>query len=295
MPFWTTSGSSPTRCGRGGRRRAAEARVRGRDSRQAPEWASTHPLSQNRVQRALAEARATGRLGTGMRNRDQFLAQVDGVFVDDDPAQGVIEGRTFTHPDLRIFFAVPPGYLMSNGTTAVSISGSGGKALFSGGRYSGTLENYTYRVLQQLSGGQVRLAVGPTQRTVVNGVPAAYTIARASTSSGTVDASVFAYQWAPDTVYHFVMVTRGGSGIGPFVPMVQSIRKVTAAEAAAIRPRIIDVVTVRPGDTVQTLASRMAYPTFRLERFLSLNGLQANSRLVPGQKLKIVVYGTRRA
>ena len=274
---------------------ALEARVQGRDSRQTPEWASTHPLSQNRVQRAVADARRTGRLGTGIRNRDQFLAQLDGVFVDDDPAQGVIEGRTFTHPDLRIFFAVPPGYLMSNGTTAVSISGSGGKALFSGGRYSGTLENYTYRVLQGLSGGQVRLAIGPTQRTTVNGIPAAFTMARAGTSSGTVDVSVFAYQWAPDTVYHFVMLTRGGMGISPFVPMVQSIRRVTPAEAAAIRPRIIDVVAVRAGDTVQTLASRMAYPTFRLERFLSLNGLQANSRLAPGQKVKLVVYGTRRA
>ena len=81
---------------------ALEARVQGRDSRQTPEWASTHPLSENRVQRALAEARQTGRLGTGMRNRDQFLAQLNGVFVDDDPAQGVIDGRTFTHPDLRI-------------------------------------------------------------------------------------------------------------------------------------------------------------------------------------------------
>ena len=118
---------------------------------------------------------------------------------------------------------------------------------------------------------------------------------RTSTSSGTVDASVFAYQWAPDTVYHFVMVTRGGMGIGPFVSMVQSIRRITPSEAAAIRPRIIDVVTVRPGDTVQTLASRMAYPTFRLERFLSLNGLQTNSALAPGQKVKLVVYGTRRA
>ena len=274
---------------------ALEARVQGRDSRQTPEWASTHPLSENRVQRALAEARQTGRLGTGVRNRDQFLAQLNGVFVDDDPAQGVIEGRTFTHPDLRIFFAVPQGYLMSNGTTAVSISGTGGKALFSGGRYNGSLEDYTYRVLQELAGGEVRLAMGPTQRTVVNGIPAAYTVARANSSSGAVDVSVFAYQWAPNTVYHFVTLTRAGMGIGPFVPMVQSIRRVTPAEAAAIRPRVIEVVTVRPGDTVQTLASRMAYPTFRLERFLSLNGLQANSRLVPGQKLKLVVYGARRA
>jgi predicted Zn-dependent protease len=255
---------------------ALEARVQGRDSRQTPEWASTHPLSENRVQRALAEARQTGRLGTGMRNRDQFLAQLNGVFVDDDPAQGVIDGRTFTHPDLRIFFAVPQGYLMSNGTDAVSISGTAG-------------------VLQELAGGEVRLAVGPTQRTVVNGIPAAYTTARANSSSGSIDVSVFAYQWAPGTVYHFVTLTRGGMRIGPFVPMVQSIRRITPAEAAAIRPRVIEVVSIRPSDTVQGLASRMAYPTFRLERFLSLNGLQANSRLVPGQKVKLVVYGSRRA
>ena len=274
---------------------ALEARAQGRDSRQTPEWASTHPLGQNRVQNALAAARSTGRLGTGLRNRDQFLSQVEGVSVDDDPAQGVIEGRTFAHPDLRIFFAVPQGYLMQNGTTEVAISGSGGKALFSGGRYDGSLENYTSLVLQQLAGNQVRLVGGPVQRTSINGIPAAYTTARASTSSGSVDVSVFAYQWSPNTVYHFVMLTRGGAGIGPFVPMVQSIRRVTNAEAAAIRPRIINVVTVRPGDTVQGLASRMAYRSFQLERFLSLNNLAANSRLAPGQKVKLVVYGNRRA
>ena len=274
---------------------ALEARAQGRDSRQTPEWASTHPLGQNRVQNALAAARSTGRLGTGLRNRDQFLSQVEGVYVDDDPAQGVIEGRTFAHPDLRIFFAVPQGYLMQNGTTEVAISGSGGKALFSGGRYDGSLENYTSLVLQQLAGNQVRLVGGPVQRTSINGIPAAYTTARASTSSGSVDVSVFAYQWSPNTVYHFVMLTRGGAGIGPFVPMVQSIRRVTNAEAAAIRPRIINVVTVRPGDTVQGLASRMAYRSFQLERFLSLNNLTANSRLAPGQKVKLVVYGNRRA
>src|SRR5437868_1576558 len=55
------------------RQSALEARVQGRTNRQTPEWASTHPLSENRMQRALAEARATGRLGTGVRNRDQFL------------------------------------------------------------------------------------------------------------------------------------------------------------------------------------------------------------------------------
>ena len=274
------------------RQSALQARVHGRDNRQLPEWASTHPLSTNRMQRAANEARATGRIGTGVRNRDQYLSRIEGIFVDDDPAQGVIDGRTFTHPDLRIYFAVPVGYLMQNGTRAVTIAGSAGKAQFGGGRYNGPLENYVYTAVQELAGNQ-RLPVPPPQRTVINGIPAAYTVTRANTSSGVVDVSVVAYQWAPGTVYHFVMLSPGGSGMGPFAPMVNSIRKITPAEAAAIRPRILDVVTVGPGDTVQSLAGRMAYSDFRVDRFLSLNGLAPNARLVPGQKVKLVVYGTR--
>ena len=278
-----------------GRATALEARVQGRSNRQTPEWASTHPLSENRVQKARAEARASGRLGTGMRNRDQFLAQLEGIFVDDDPAQGIIEGRMFTHPDLRIQFAVPPGYLMQNATRDVSIKGSAGQAEFSGGRYSGPLENYVYRVLQELTGGRQQLDMAPPQRTVINGFPAAVAAARANTDSGVVDVSVVAYQWDPSTVYHFIMLTRGGAGIGPFATMVNSLRRISPIEAAAIRPRVIHVVAVRPGDTVQSLASRMAYRDFQVERFVSLNGLAPGAPLVPGQKLKLVVHGTRRA
>src|SRR3954454_21417128 len=134
---------------------ALESQVQGQKNRQTPEWARTHPLSENRMQRALAEARATGRLGTGVRNRDIFLDRIEGMFVDDDPAQGVIDGAAFTHPDLRIQFRVPTGYLMSNGTDAVTISGSAGKAQFRGGRYQGSLDNAILGAYQQLTGGEM--------------------------------------------------------------------------------------------------------------------------------------------
>ena len=274
---------------------ALQTRVQGRTNRQTPEWASTHPLSENRMTRALQAARATGRLGNGIRNRDQFLAQLNGIYVDDDPAQGVIDGRSFTHPDLRIQFTVPPGYLMSNGTTAVTIKGSAGQAQFGGGRYAGSLDDYILLVIRQLTGGQMQFAVPPPQRTTINGMPAAITTARVNGRSGVVDVSVVAYQWDRDRVYHFVMLTPGGSQLGPFGQMIGSLRRISPGEAAAIRPRIIDVVTVRPGESVQTLASRMAYRDFQLDRFLSLNGLAVNSRLAPGQKVKLVIYGPRRA
>ena len=81
----------------------------------------------------------------------------------------------------------------------------------------------------------------------------------------------------------------------PFSFMLNSLRRITPQEAAAIRPRIIHVETVRAGETIQSLADRMAYREFKLDRFLSLNGLAANSRLIPGQRVKLVVYGQRRA
>jgi predicted Zn-dependent protease len=277
------------------RQSALESRIQGRTNRQTPEWASTHPLSENRMQRALAEARATGRLGTGITNRDRFLAEIDGEYVDDDPLQGIVDGPVFTHPDLRIQFKVPPGYLMSNGTTAITIKGSAGQAQFSGGRFQGGLETYILAVFRDLIGGRSQTPIPQPQHTTVNGMPAAYTTAHIQTSSGVVDVSVIAYQWDSQHIYHFVMMTQGGAGIGPFVPMVNSLRRITPAEAAAIRPRIIDVVTVGPADTMQSLASRMAYRDFKLDRFLVLNGLAANSRLAPGQKVKLVVYGARRS
>src|SRR4051794_2412856 len=199
------------------RQSAVEARVQGRTNRQTPEWASTHPLSENRMQRALAEGRATGRLGKGARNRDQFLGELEGLYVDDDPAQGVIEGPSFTHPDLRIQFTVPQGYLMSNGTDAVTISGSAGKAQFRGGQFSGNLDNAVLLAFRRLTGGQGNFPVPPPQHVTINGMPAAITTARVNTEGGVLDASVAAYQWDPQRVYYFVMLTPGGYGVRPFV------------------------------------------------------------------------------
>jgi predicted Zn-dependent protease len=80
----------------------------------------------------------------------------------------------------------------------------------------------------------------------------------------------------------------------PFGSMLDSLRRISPAEAASIRPRVIDVVTVARGDTVASLGARMAYRDYQVERFASLNGLARGAALVPGQKVKLVVYGPRR-
>jgi predicted Zn-dependent protease len=269
-----------------------ESRAAGRnDERSTPSWARTHPLSEDRVRRATQNAQKSRAVGGGVRNRDQFLAQVDGLMVDDDPRQGMIEGRTFVHPDLRLRFAVPNGYGMQNGARAVSIVGQRGQAMFSTGQFNGNLGTYIGQAFRSVVGEQAQVSASQPRSTTINGIPAAYSSARVTTQQGQVDLTIFAYQWDQNTAYHFAMVTPAGTGIGPFESMVQSLERITAQQAAAIRPRVIDVVTVGRGDTVQSLAGRMAYADNQVERFRVLNGLAANAALAPGQKVKLVVYG----
>ena len=270
-----------------------QSRVEGRPERTTPSWASTHPSGPERIRNAARLAQQTGRAGTGLRNRDQFLNALDGVLVDDDPRQGIVDGNSFRHPDLRLRFTTPTGYTMQNGARAVTVSGQAGQAQFSGGSSTADLSSYIAGVYQQLTGGQAQVQVPQPQRTTVNGIPAAYTVARIQAQQGPLDVGVFAYQWDADTRYHFLTIARAGSGFGPFEGMVGSLARLSGSEAAAIRPRVLDVVAVRAGDTQQSLASRMAYSDYQLERFRILNGLNADQALRPGQRVKLIVYGAR--
>jgi predicted Zn-dependent protease len=268
---------------------ALDARVRNQDGRSVPEWASTHPDPGSRVTRAAQKAAATG-AKNGVRNRDAFLAALDGALYDDDPKQGVIDGQVFKHPELKLTFTIPDGYAMSNGSQAVTISGNGGQAQFTGAGFDGDLNRYVVSAFSALTGGKSTIDPAKVTTRQVNGLNAATATAAANTQSGQVDVTIFAYAFDAKSAYHFVTIVPAGSGIGPFSSMVQSMRRMTVAEAAAVKPRKIQVVTVKSGDTVASLAGRMAYSSYQTERFLTLNALTAGTALRPGQKVKLVVY-----
>ena len=268
------------------RQNALEARLMGASS-QVPAWASTHPDPASRVRAALVRA---GTSAAGTTNRDSFLRNIDGIMVGDDPRQGVVEGRRFTHPDFRLTFEAPGGYYLINGTRSVAVGGQAGKGEFSTGAYNGNLEAYVTSVFSALTEqGQARIEPALIQRTTVNGLPAAYAVARVQNGNGQVDVAVFAYEFANNQAFHFLTISAAGNA-AQFNGMYSSVRRISAAEAAAVKPRKLVVVTARSGDTLQSLASRMAYSEAPLERFLVLNGLDASSRIAAGQKLKIITY-----
>jgi predicted Zn-dependent protease len=237
------------------------------------------------VREALAKARP---LAPGVTNTETFLSRIDGLLYGDDPEQGIIEGLRFIHPDLRLSFAVPQGYYMVNGTRAVQINGQVGQAQMSLGPYTGDLDRYVRGVFAAVGGENQRLAPQEVRRTSVNGLRAAVGTARINAQNGQLDVVVYAYEFSPDRAYHFVAVTPAGRA-NVFAPMFQSMRRITSQEAANVVPKRLDVVTVGRGDTIASLARRMAYPRAQEERFRVLNSLGQGDRLTPGQKVKIVV------
>ena len=265
---------------------ALDARLMGTTGN-TPSWASTHPDPASRVRAAFARAGANV---TGNTNRDGFLRSIDGLMYGDDPRQGVVDGPRFIHPDFRLGFTAPSGFFLINGTRAVSISGQAGKGEFSTADYSGDMPAYIASVFAGLTNqGQAKIAPSSIQRTTVNGIPAAFGIARVQSGGSEVDVVVFAYEFSKTKAYHFLTISTAGKS-NQFQPMFDSLRRVTDSEAAAVRPRKLQVVTAKAGDTLQSLAARMAYSDSAMERFLVLNGLNSRSRIAPGQRVKLVTY-----
>ncbi|HVM38083.1 MAG TPA: M48 family metalloprotease [Sphingomicrobium sp.] len=275
-----------------GRHQAFLSSTRGRDSAKGiPEWALTHPLTENRVARAGEAAAATGLADDELPEREaEYLRAVDGLLYGDDPAQGFVTGRRFAHPIMRIGFEAPSGFTLTNSPQAILLEGPDGvRGEFAGGRMPAAgLQGYARALLANLL-RDAPVEVAPARPFSANGVPALLVPASVRTREGEVPVTLAAYDAGGGAVYHFVLV---GPAAGAAQALFESFRLLTAAEAAGLRPRRIRVVAPAPGETVATLARRMAAEQ-PLDHLLMLNGRRRGEPLRPGQPLKLVVTAAR--
>jgi len=277
-----------------------DAKIAGVNIDAVPGWQRTHPVTADRVSRALKLAKDSGvQVGAKARNNERFLAAIDGLVMDDDPEQGFIRGRTFSHPILGLTFTAPEGYTLQNGTSQLVAQGPNQSAvIFSGGKLDkGGLDGVNQQVWsalgQQILGVQIASPGRSSSRTI-NGIPAAVLAGRTRAQNGAaVDLGVVSYQWAQNSVYYFAIITPAevtaqvDQGLKT---MIDSFRRLSKPEADKLIERRITLVTVKPGDTAESLAARMGYEDNRLERFMVLNALTNASDLKVGRKVKLITY-----
>ncbi|HVO04149.1 MAG TPA: M48 family metalloprotease [Candidatus Cybelea sp.] len=245
----------------------------------------SHPRTPDRVQRAIQEANVP--VANPVTNRDRFLATLDGTLWGTDPREGVIEGSTFIDPTLRFAFDAPKGMTLKNSPSAVT--GAGGNAVMvfdvADPAPAGALANYV------ASGWQKDATIENVQTFEINGMEAATGLARDTIENTPVIVRVMAIRQNAKSVYRFLFATtpeKFDAMDGRFLASAKSFREITAAAASGYRPKRIRVVTVRPGDTLQSLAARMEVDTAKVEWFRVINHLAANTILKAGDKVKIV-------
>ena len=265
---------------------ALDAKLRGMSEGDArTNWLASHPATPARVEAAIAHARETGVAGgTAERRREIYLSAIDNMLYGDDPAEGIVKDRQFIHPDLRFSFEAPPGFLLTNSPSAVMVQGpERAIAKFDMGKKPAATEIGDYLARGWASG----IRLGPVERFTVNGMKAA----TAPTSIGDYNARLVAIEFGPEQVSRFILGTLPATEqrYAPALQdMVMSFRKISAAEASAVKPLRLRIVAARRGDSVTSLARRMGNSGHQAERFRVLNGLSEGEGVVAGQRYKIV-------
>ena len=250
----------------------------------AANFLASHPAALERRDMAIRTARQFGAPGIGEIGRDAYLGSLDGMVYGDDPSEGFVRGRQFLHPRLSISFTVPTGYQLENTREAVLAAAGRNTAM----RFDGVSVGATVSPADYLASGWINGLEQSSIRTITTGggLPAA----TASAAAGGWVFKIGAIRVGP-TLYRLIFADRRGSGAleAALNQTLATFRRLDPAEVARLRPLRIDIVTVKNSTTVASLAARMRGTERRLELFRLLNGLDTDSSLVAGRRVKIVI------
>jgi predicted Zn-dependent protease len=247
------------------------------------DFLSSHPATPDRVQNAQNAARQYTAPRVSEADRDEYLAAIDNIVYGEDPSEGFVRGRRFLHPKLGFTFTAPESFTLENTAQAVvGVREGGSQAMrFDVVRVPGeqSLGDYLN------SGWMENVDKSSTEDLTVNGFPAATAVARGDQWQF----RVYALRFGSD-VYRFIFASRQRSveSDRSFRDTVNSFRRLTSTEIEEARPLRIRVINVQPGDTVESLAHRMAGVDHQAERLRLLNGLDAKATIKARDRIKIV-------
>lgn len=246
------------------------------------DFLASHPNAPQRIELARRHAEEIGPPGIGTRDRDEFLAGIDGMMFGDKPDEGYVRGNQFLHPELGIAFSVPEGFVIDNSAAAVTAAGPGDVAI----RFDGATVSPRQPLAEYLTSGWVTGLDEQTIRTTtINGNEAA--TARAQADGWQFDVTVIR---SGRQVYRLLTAAPLSSDALDRTAryVSQSFHVLTEREKAALTPLRIRIVTVQAGENVASLARQMVGVDRKLELFRLLNALGPGATLSAGDKVKIV-------
>ena len=265
-----------------------EAKIQGRQANTGFDIMATHPRTAERVERAIRAANVT-RVRDPIVARDIYLRHIDELLYGDDPAQGLVRGRRFLHPDLGFQFEAPEGFTLINSQNSVIAQHPKGSLIrFDTDVRKSRASMSEYMRREWLPDAQLE----GIESLTINGFEAATASATAKGQNGRLDVRLVAIAFDSRSIHRFMFVsptdqTRAMSE--GFRRTTYSFRSLSRREAGNVRPMRIRIHQVRRGDTPDSLARKMAIREYAAARFHVLNGHYPGDPLIVGRLVKIVV------
>lgn len=151
-----------------------------------PSFLSTHPDPGERRQTIPQLAAQMDPRGT-LINRDNYLNQVSGMVLGENPRNGYAEGNTFYHPELQFRFNFPGGWQVANAAAAVQVGHPSGTAML---QFT-FADGQTARAAGQAFATQEGFTASDQRALTVNGLTAYSVTGTANTQSGELGLVVY--------------------------------------------------------------------------------------------------------
>lgn len=257
-----------------------------------PEWLSTHPNPENRIER-LEQILDTLPIdpSRAIVDREDYLRRIAGMPFGDDPRQGYFEGTHFYHPQMKFQVRFPDGWKVQNTPQAVASLSPNQDAMIQlglAGRAS------PQQAAQQFF-SQQGVQAGQSSSGNINGLPATSSYFQAQTEQGTIQGIVSFISYG-GTTFGLMGYTPAGKLEAydrVFQNAIRSFSELRDRSKLNVSPARVELVKLDRQMTLEEFNSR--YPSsISLQELAIINEVEDPATpLQAGRTLKRVVGGVR--
>jgi predicted Zn-dependent protease len=260
-------------------------RLAAAEGKALPTWQSTHPDPGDRAKRVVQLAGGAPAGSNANVGEEQFLQQIEGITIGEDPREGFAQNGVFYHPTMRFQFPVAQGWKMENQRAAVIFAEPNGKAMMGLRLAPGARARDAAQQFAQ----QSKVQVVNSGDTSVNGLPTTVIIAQAETEQGALGIwnafieyegkvySVLGY--APVDVFNQVRPTFEATAAG-FSPLRNS-------EALNVQPARLRLVRTDRAAPFAAYVPTSLPQELTADHVALLNQMTLNDQVEPGRILKV--------
>ncbi len=256
------------------------------DGPRRPSFFDSHPAIPHRVEKTTKHAKELTRSPREpiTPSHNAFLARLDGLVIGQRAANGIIQGRTFRHPDLNFFIEFPESWKVDNTPAqVVAAPKEGDMAIILRKVAEGNDPMEGARILEKASKSSV---VSKTRTTTISGLPAART--QISDSGVAVDLIWIAHGGMIYQIGGLAKTARFEAVRPLFDQVSQSFRSLSPNERDAIGEKRLRLVKAQAGENLERLVTR-SHCSWNPKQVAVANGLTETERLREGQLIKIAV------